>query len=129
MSDNDAKTKKPQLPAGAPKGYDPFLECTAATLTIKAGKVGWVGKIDLDVTEIEPEMSFEAGERGAINISVGKACWRYTAKVAESHGFVQIRVDGPKCPNTTARSTFGGLTIDGLTLRPGAGNGFTPDVP
>jgi hypothetical protein len=48
----------------------------------------------------------------------------YNATVQVFAGHMQIRVDGRKCPQTTARSTLGSLTIDGLTLQPGAGGGF-----
>jgi hypothetical protein len=53
----------------------------------------------------------------------------YTSTVLEFAGHVQIRFDGHLCPDTTARSTFGSLAVDGLTLQPGAGTGFIADLP
>lgn len=100
MGDGDAKAKKPQLPAGVPKDLDAFIECTSASVTIKSGKVGWVGKLDLGVTEIEPEISFEAGEKGAINLSVGKGFVAITLPASITDG--QLTIDTGNLPQAGA---------------------------
>jgi hypothetical protein len=53
----------------------------------------------------------------------------YDTTIAETLGRVQIRVDGPACPPSSARSTFVDLRIDGVTLRPNGNVGFIADIP
>jgi hypothetical protein len=92
MGDGDPKARQPALPAKTPKDIQDFIACTAAALTVKGGTVGWLGKIDLELTEIEPDISFAAGENGAINITVGKGMVALTVPASVVDGQLSIEV-------------------------------------
>ena len=69
------------------------------------------------------------GRKAVLTLAGPPDAGTYHAVVDWYHGFVQIRVDGRKCPTTTARSTFVSLTIEGIALEPAAGAGFIADFP
>ncbi len=100
MGDVDPKAAKPALPKGAPKDLVDFVDCVAGTVTIKPGKVGWAGKLDLGITEIEPEISFAAGENGGINLTIGSGMVSITLPGSIANG--QLAFDTSSLPDAAA---------------------------
>jgi hypothetical protein len=100
MGDADAKAQKRAPPAGAPKDLVEFVDCTGATVTIKAGKIGWAGKLDLGIIEIEPEISFAPGLKDGITLTVGGAMLSITLPGWITDG--QLGFDTSRLPETVA---------------------------
>jgi hypothetical protein len=104
-----AEPHPPSLPEGAPKGLRDFIECREPSVAI--------GRKAVVVLQGAPD----------------EGAW--PSEIQPFNGQAAIIVDGNACPQTTARSKYSNLTIEGLSITPTAINadgspaGFIADLP
>jgi hypothetical protein len=90
MGDDDVKP--PPLPKNTPKDMVDFVDCKSDSVKLKGGAQAWIGKIDLGITTVEPDVTFEKGEKdGTINAVVGKGGFGITLPVSvDANGALNV---------------------------------------
>ncbi len=120
----------PPLPAGAPPALVDFVSCKTDTYTLTGGAQGWIGEVDLGITSVVPDVTFEPGATpGSVNAVVGKGGFGITIPVSVSDG--SLSADTSSLPTGPAGQTndwirqfnenlrSNGKQVGGITVRDG----------